>query len=157
MGEGGGDSDADNNAISLGQSGADSELKGLLVRLWSLRPGVPPSTASWDSVTRQGLPDSPRTWQPAAKEERTSSSASWVICRAQSKRKMRNPLFKTQKAPCQLLFRRSVVSDSLLPCPSLSPGVKAQNNRLFPFFPGTSPCGVYLLLNVIISKEKLAI
>ena len=40
MGEGGGDSDADNNTISLGQSGADSELKGLLVRLWSLRPGV---------------------------------------------------------------------------------------------------------------------
>ena len=55
MGEGGGDSDADNNTISLGQSGADSELKGLLVRLWSLRPGVPPSTASWDPSLEEGL------------------------------------------------------------------------------------------------------
>ena len=134
LGEGGGDNDADNNAVSPGQSGADSELKGLLVRPRSLRPGVPPSSASWASVTRQRLPDSPRTWRPAAKEERTSSFASWVICGAWSKRKMQNPLFKMQEASCQLLFRRSVVSDSLLPCPSLSPGVKVQNNRLFPFF-----------------------
>ena len=146
------DSEAGDDAISPA-SRADSELKGLLVRPWSLRPGVPPSTASWASVTRQGLPDSPRTWRPAAKEERTSSFASWVICRARSKRKMRNPLFKMQEASCQLLFRRSVVSDSLLPCPSLSPGVEVQNNRLFPFFSGTSPCGVCYLMSLSVKKN----
>ena len=71
LGEGSGDNDADNNAVSPGQSGADSEFKGLWVKLWSLRSGVPPSTASWGLCDQSEAPRFPTylvTWSQGRKD-----------------------------------------------------------------------------------------